>query len=154
MKNKLISIACASLLSLAFVQTSSADDHSKNHQGKQNLRKVCSLRTLKGRYLFSASGKDAAGTDFSFAGSERFDGNGNITTKQSVNQPVNQSVNGSSGFILITGTYTLNSDCTGSSSYIDNTHYNLFVSPDGSIFNYIQTDPGAIISGEEKRIAP
>ena len=150
MKNKLISIACASLLSLAYVQTSSADDHSKNHQGKQNLRKVCSLRTLKGRYLFSASGKDAAGTDFSFAGSERFDGNGNITTKQSVNQ----SVNGSSGFILITGTYTLNSDCTGSSSYSDNTHYNLFVSPDGSIFNYIQTDTGAIISGEEKRIAP
>jgi hypothetical protein len=146
MKNKLISIACASLLSLAYVQASSADDHSKNHQGKQNLRKACSLRTLKGRYLFSASGKDAAGTDFSFAGSERFDGNGTITTKQ--------SVNGSSAFIHITGTYTLDSDCTGSSSYSDKTHYNLFVSPDGSIFNYIQTDPGAIISGEEKRIAP
>ena len=145
MKNKLISIACASLLSLAYVQVSSAEDRSQNHQGKQNLRKVCSLRTLKGSYLFSASGKDR-GTDFSFAGSERFDGNGTITTKQ--------SVNGSSDIIRITGTYNIASDCTGSSTYSDDTHYNLFVSPDGSIFNYIQTDTGAIISGEEKRIAP
>lgn len=145
MKNKLISIACASLLSLATVQVSSADDYTQNSQGKKKLSKVCSLSTLKGRYLFSASGKDA-GNDFSFAGSEQFDGNGTITTKQ--------SVNGSSAIIHITGTYTLDSDCTGSSSYSDNTHYNLFVSPDGSIFNYIQTDPGAIIAGEEKRIAP
>lgn len=145
MKNKLISIACASLLSLAYVQASSAEDRSQNHQGKQNLRKDCSLRTLKGRYLFSASGK-YKGNDFSFAGSERFDGNGTITTKQ--------SVNGSSDIIRITGTYNIASDCTGSSSYSDDTHYNLFVSPDGSIFNFIQTDIGAIISGEEKRIAP
>jgi type II secretory pathway pseudopilin PulG len=145
MKNKLISIACASLLSLAYVQVSSAEDRSQNNQGKQNLRKVCSLRTLKGRYLFSASGK-SKGNDFSFAGSERFDGNGTITTKQ--------SVNGSSDIIRITGTYKIASDCTGSSTYSDDTHYNLFVSPDGSIFNFIQTDIGAIISGEEKRIAP
>ena len=145
MKNKLISIACASLLSLAYVQVSSAEDRSQNHQGKQNLRKVCSLRTLKGRYLFSASGKYKC-NDFSFAGSERFDGNGIITTKQ--------SVNGSSDIIRITGTYNIASDCTGSSTYSDDTHYNLFVSPDGSIFNFIQTDIGAIISGEEKRIAP
>jgi hypothetical protein len=145
MKNKLISIACSSLLSLAYVQVSSAEDRYQNHQGKQNLRKVCSLRTLKGRYLFSASGKYKS-NDFSFAGSERFDGNGTITTKQSVNDR--------SDIIRITGTYNIASDCTGSSSYSDGTHYNLFVSPDGSIFNYIQTDPSAIISGEEKRIAP
>ena len=145
MNTKFISIAYASLLSLAILPLSTANAHEQNQQYKKKPGPVCSLNTLKGTYLFSGTGKDA-NVDFSFAGSEQFDGKGNIVTKQ--------SVNGNSQIVRITGNYTLNSDCTGSSSYSDTTHYNLFVSPDGSVFHYIQTDLGSVLSGQELRVAP
>ena len=45
------------------------------------------------------------------------------------------------------GTYTVNSDCTGSEAATDGNHYNFVVAPDGSRFDWISTDPGRVLSG-------
>jgi hypothetical protein len=143
MKNKLISIACVSLLTLGFAQVSSADDHK---HGKKNRNTKCSNATLKGSYLYASSGIDVDGHPISDAGLAKYDGNGHISDQTSTNEiPV---------ITTYTGTYTINDDCTGTVVYDDNTHYTIFTGPTGDILSFIQTDAGAKIAGEQKRVAP
>ena len=141
MKNKLLAIAYVSLLSVGYVQVSSAD----GHHGKNS----CSLKTLKGSYLYASSGTSSLSgsiVDYSDAGIATYDGNGNFSDSV--------SVNGDPSITNYIGTYTLNSNCTGTLNYsIDNTHYNIFISPDGNTLKFVQTDAGTNISGEEKRVA-
>jgi hypothetical protein len=83
----------------------------------------CSLATLTGNYAFSQSGfepKGAQGNPLPFAnvGVSTFDGGGNVSvtyTDVSPGKPVGYRVPllGSGS-----GTYTVNSDCTGSASFI------------------------------------
>ena len=149
MTNKLITLACASLLTMSYAQISSADNN--HHQGTKN----CSLKTLKGSYLFSSSGKDL-NADFANAGIARFNGAGAVTqisstTNSVVTPAITPVIN-----IKYTGTYIINSDCTGTLQLNTNTfpiNYNIFVSKDGSLLNFIQTDAGIILSGEGKRTA-
>lgn len=141
MKNKLLTIAYVSLLSVGYVQVTSADvQHGKN---------TCSLKTLKGSYMYASSGTSSlsgAIVDYSDAGIATYDGHGNFTDSV--------SVNGDPTVSNYIGTYTVNRNCTGTLTYTtDDTHYNIFVSPDGSILNFVQTDAGTNISGEEKRVA-
>jgi hypothetical protein len=50
------------------------------------------------------------------------------------------------------GTYTVEEDCTGSSTYTDGTRYDTFVAPDGSMFTFVQTKPSEwVTSGFEQR---
>ena len=39
------------------------------------------------------------------------------------------------------GTYTVKTDCTGSSTYTDGTRYDSFIAPDGSMLTFVQTKP-------------
>jgi hypothetical protein len=55
------------------------------------------------------------------------------------------------------GTYTVNEDCTGTSTYTDGTHYDEFIAPDGSMLTFVQTDPGFVtaafeLQGTAKRV--
>ena len=75
-----------------------------------------------------------------------FDGKGN-----SVN-PFTQSVNGAISRGVVTGPYTVNSDCTVSLTQSDGTHYDMVVAPDGSTVNWIETDTGSVVSGTERRL--
>jgi hypothetical protein len=134
MKNKWLSIVCASFITIVYTHVSLAEN-------------VCSQNTLNGRYLYSSSGKDASGFDYSNAGLAHYDGNGNITDLS--------SNNGNTAVIKIIGTYELKSECTGTihiSTY--DSHYNIFASPDGSRVTFVQTDAGTNISGQENRVAP
>jgi hypothetical protein len=50
-------------------------------------------------------------------------------------------------------TYTVNSDCTATFTTADDTqHFDMRVSPNGSKLDYIETDPGTIISGSASRV--
>ena len=144
MTNKLITLACASLLTMSYAQISSADNNH-HHQGTKN----CSLKTLKGSYLFSSSGKDL-NADFANAGIARFNGAGAVTQiSSSTNSAVTPVIN-----VKYTGTYTIEPDCTGTLQLNDKAiNYSIFVSKDGSLLNFIQTDAGFILSGEGKRTA-
>ena len=57
------------------------------------------------------------------------------------------------------GTYTVNSDCTGTVTVImtpptPDVHLDIFVAPDGNKFFTIQTDAGNVLSGTEQRVSP
>jgi hypothetical protein len=74
-------------------------------------RPRCSQTTLRGMYLFADHGVDTTGNTFAGAGYEVYDGNGNIEGVSSANF---------SGEITrnehYSGTYTVNADCTGTST--------------------------------------
>lgn len=153
MKNKLITFACASILTIGYAHTSSADDHHHSNSSKNaHPSKSCSLKTLKGTYLSASSGKNINGFDFADAGFLNFDGKGNVS--------VTNSSNGNTTVNTYSSTYTINSLCIGSivnhtetSSIGDDTHYNMFADPDGSNLTFVQTDLGSVVSGTIKRVA-
>jgi hypothetical protein len=80
-------------------------------------------------------------------GVETWDGQGNTVATYTA------SVNGNIfPGITVTGTYSVNPDCTGSNAESDGSHYNFVVSSDGNSTTWIQTDPGTVISGTETRL--
>jgi hypothetical protein len=81
-----------------------------------------------------------------------FDGKGNIRGIGSSN--LNGDV--TSPPEQFSGTYTVNADCTGTSTYPGDGFeykYDLFIAPDGSMFTFVQTNPtGSVASGVERRV--
>jgi hypothetical protein len=107
----------------------------------------CSLATLHGTYLFGQQGLQVAGTDripIAVAGYEVYDGHGKVQGVATV------SVNGTiSRHVSYSGTYAVNKDCTGTLTTNANEHFDQFIAPDGSMFTFIKTDPGGVLTGFE-----
>jgi hypothetical protein len=110
----------------------------------------CSDATLRGRYNFATESTQVSGPPpngpFAYAGFVVYDGKGADHEVYTI------SANGQvSRFVTETGTYHINSDCTGSETDtgdgVGTQHYDEFVSPDGSQFTYIQTDGGIVSAG-------
>jgi hypothetical protein len=97
----------------------------------------CSKATLSGMYLFAAADNGVA-----IAGYDEFDGNGKVNAVAARGGQGENTANET-----VTGTYTVNTDCTGTMSFADETHFNLFIAPDGSMFSFVQTDSGASVAG-------
>jgi len=83
----------------------------------------------------------------SAAGEITYDGQGNsiATVTLSVNGTIHSGV-------TVTGTYTVNSDCTGSHSESDGAHYDFVVTPTGNSASWIEVDSGTVVSGTEVRL--
>jgi hypothetical protein len=117
-------------------------------QGAEDDSKAtCSEATLDGTYLFAYDGveiKDDEHTPFALAGYEVYDGKGQVISFSSSSTGGEISRNNA-----VPGTYTVNEDCTGAVSYEDGTHYDQFIAPDGSLFTFVQTDPGVVAAGFE-----
>ena len=110
----------------------------------------CSRATLRGMYLFAADGVSIEENDqvpFTVAGYEVYDGKGkvNLVASLSWNGEITRNVRAA-------GTYTVKADCTGTVTYpARNEHFDLFIAPDGSMFTFVQTDPGVVWAGVEHR---
>jgi hypothetical protein len=58
----------------------------------------------------------------------------------------------------ISGTYTVEADCTGTATYADGTRYDQFIAPDGSELTFVQTHPKNLVTasfeprGSAKRV--
>ena len=104
----------------------------------------CSEATLHGRHLFAGDGGENKGNDqlpFAYAGYEVFDGNGKV------NQVFSANVNGKiTRNESISGTYTVNADCTGTATYADGTRFDQFIAPDGSKLTFVQTHPKRFVT--------
>src|SRR5687768_18350130 len=85
---------------------------------EENAAKAkCSKATLHGRYLFAQNGVDIFGKDqvpFAIAGYEQFDGNGNAKAVFTGNFNGKVLRHG-----VFTGTYSVKTNCTGTSTYTD-----------------------------------
>ena len=80
-----------------------------------------------------------------------FDGNGKFTITAGVNSFAGNIVpNPPKG---ITGTYTLDANCTGTIVVKGGPTFDIFVAPDGEMFSSIATDPGNYPSRIELRAA-
>jgi hypothetical protein len=111
---------------------------------------LCPLQnaTLRGTYLSHGTGT-LAGGPISAVGTATYDGNGNTsnTFTASVNGTILKGV-------TVTGTYTVNPDCTGSLDAQNGAHYDFVVSPDGKTVFWIETDPGTVFTGDQVRLKP
>jgi hypothetical protein len=116
--------------------------------------KPCSLRTLKGTYLYHCAGvriENGQPVHFAFAGKDHYNGDGTMSGVFSL------SDNGTiSPHVSYTGTYTVNPDCTGSFSTVDENgvvgHADLFFGRDGEEVSFVLTDPGFVDAGVERRV--
>jgi len=104
--------------------------------------------TKHGTYMSRGEGTIVGVGPATAVGWLAYDGKGSVVNGFTV------SVNGviSTG-VTVTGTYTVNRDCTGSETASDGTHYDFVVAPDGSRFNWIETDTGTVIDGTAIRIS-
>jgi hypothetical protein len=112
----------------------------------------CSLSTLNGRYVFAIDGVQVMKSDrvpFTVAGLEIFDGHGHLRGV------ISQSVNGNiSRHIRFTGTYTVTQDCFSTETLMvagATLHFDQFTVSDGSVFSFVETDPGVVTAGYDTR---
>lgn len=102
--------------------------------------------TKHGTYMSRGEGTVVGVGPVAAVGWIAYDGKGNFVNTFTV------SVNGViSRAVTVTGTYTVNSDCTGSESASDGTHYDFVVTPDGNTFHWIETDPTSVVTGTATR---
>jgi hypothetical protein len=62
-----------------------------------------------------------------------------------------------SQMVSYTGTSTIHPNCTGEQTFTEDgtgvvTHFDIFVAPSGAEFTFVQTDPGAVSAGSERRV--
>ena len=117
---------------------------------------MCTLATLKGRYLFANSGPilpPAFGVTESTPGSDAgfhiFNGDGTGT------DIVTFRVNGAIVLDNFTTpvTYTVNADCTGTIKVPKGPSFNIFIAPNGESMASIATDPGNYSTGISPRVS-
>jgi hypothetical protein len=103
--------------------------------------------TKHGTYLVSGTGTIVGVGPISAVGEITYDGQGNsiATVTLSVNGTIQSGV-------TVTGTYTVNSDCTGSHTESDGSHYDFVVTPDGNRASWIEVNSGTVVSGTEVRL--
>jgi hypothetical protein len=87
-----------------------------------SAQSACSLATLKGNYGVSQSGWETKNPKaplepFAIVGTVAFDGAGNFSTTATAVQPMPGPQNFIPQTIEASGTYTVNSDCTGSLTF-------------------------------------
>lgn len=140
---KVFTIAAAMTLALAIAPTVQASD------------KGCSTNTLRGSYAQTGTGVITAPPDqagpFANVGTLVFDGNGGVTGVI--------VVNGSSAQATETGTYTVNSDCTGTytvqiAPFGITSNAFFAIDTNGDELEIIVTDPGAVITCVAKKLYP
>jgi hypothetical protein len=109
---------------------------------------ACTPKTLAGQYIFIGKGiiePLATTVQRVHSGVYIFDGLANVSGKETSSR---------GGKVTreqkLTGTYTLDADCTGSMTMISlfdaklRTHYDIFVTDDGKKASMIRTDPGSM----------
>jgi hypothetical protein len=121
---------------------------------RARLSDECSAKTLRGVYMFHASGYlivNGAALPKAVIQKAVFDGEGNVTTPA-----VSVSLNGT---ILqppgAPGTYTVDADCTGTLAFADaaGNRFALQITPNGDEINMLQTNPNTVLQGTAKRVS-
>ncbi len=142
---KSFTLTAVAALTLSVAPTAKADD------------KGCSNASLQGTYGYTSIGTITAPPDIAGpvaeVGTQTFDGRGNTTATATL------SSNGTLFPLTITGTYTVNPDCTGTFTLqvapFGITVDVLFVIDDGwNEFRAIETDAGFVITRVGRKLYP
>jgi hypothetical protein len=154
MKKYIGKYVLAATMVLAMSGAAQAKDDSDDGKG-------CSESTLRGLYVFTASGFNIVGgvaQPKAIVESIRFDGHGNLTVPE-----VTRSINGVIGSTFPpnpaippngTGTYSVGSDCTGSLVFAPSgPNFDLFIGFKASEVHMIQTNSGTVFQGTAERLS-
>jgi len=142
---KTLTTAAVTALALAISPAAKAGD------------KGCSNETLRGTFAYTSTGyitaPPAFAGPFAEVGTQIFDGNGGTTAA------VMSSQNGNILPLTITGTYTVNPDCTGTmtlqvSPIAVTVDVSFVIDDGGDGFQAIETDPGLVITRIGRRLFP
>jgi hypothetical protein len=110
---------------------------------------ACDLRSIEGDYGFVVNGTNVGAGLVSAVGLVTTDGTGKLSATDTV------SANGVIIRRTITGSYTVNENCTGTTTFIDNfgqtTHLDFVATDDRQELQFIQTDPGTVTTGIAKK---
>jgi hypothetical protein len=156
MKKYIGKCVLAAAMVLAMSGAAQAKDDDDNDDGKG-----CSESTLRGLYVFTASGFNIVGgvaQPKAIVELIRFDGHGNLTVPE-----VTRSINGVIGSTFPpnpaippngTGTYSVGSDCTGSLVFAPSgPNFDLFIGFKASEVHMIQTNSGTVFQGTAERLS-
>lgn len=134
------------LLTLALVTSSSLTAHAG----------VCSDSTVRGTYAFTLHGTiflpDGSTLLIDGIAKQTYDGDGNMTQVDAV------ATNGvlTPGWRSGTGTYSVNSDCTGTLTImipgLSDLHVQFIVAQSGNTIHQVVTDPGVATTGDGERL--
>jgi len=142
---KTFTLAGVAVLALGVASSAYADD------------KGCSNNSLRGTFAYTSSGSIASPPEiagpFVEVGTQSFDGSGNTTATATLSQ------DGNIVQVTITGSYTVNPDCTGTMtvqvSPIDATvHVSFVIDSNWDEFRAIETDSGLVITRIGRRLYP
>ncbi len=117
----------------------------------QEASTACTLATLKGAYVFNATGYDIGSSGpapKAIVESLIFKGDGTLTSLATVslNGTIHSGIPGS-------GIYTVNSNCTGTLTFNGpGLTFDLFLASNGTRFHMIQTNPNTVLAGEVRRV--
>jgi hypothetical protein len=148
MKTKLVkSITSCSLLACALVSLVAAmavgtSDTARAALGPQ----PCGVYMLRGSYLFATHGWNIVGgvaQPKAIVEGIDFNGDGTLVSPFAT-VSINGTIIHSSGSL---GTYTVNTDCTGTLSFTGGPSFDIFVEPSGRQLWMIQTGPGSPVFG-------
>jgi hypothetical protein len=117
----------------------------------------CSNKTLKGTWANSIHGQlflpDGSTLLFDGIVKTTYDGEGNFTQVDAVADNGNITPGWRPG----SGTYTVNPDCTGTSTIVipgmPDLHLQFIVSPSGDTSHFVVVDPGFATAGDSERIS-
>jgi len=101
--------------------------------------------TLRGTYMSHGSGTIVGVGPVVAVGLIMYDGKGNLVN------PFTLSVNGNISNNTAIGTYTVNSDCTGTVTQTGG-NFNFVVAANGSQVFWIEIDPSTVVSGSAQRL--
>jgi uncharacterized protein (TIGR03437 family) len=135
---------------LLFIQS---DDGTILSGGAQRGQYACSTGSLTGPYAYAIEGFNILGSGGTIpaadSGLYTSDGNGHFSGADTI------SVGGTVVSRTVSGSYTVNSDCTGSATFTDtlgnSANLDLFVANGGTQVQFIQTDSGFVLSGAARQ---
>jgi len=141
-------VAAAS--SLACLSGTAFADESRGHWHE------CSVETLDGLYLFSATGYSLNGGVWqpkAILEYIEFNADGTLTVPGAT-----VANRGGDGAITRsppggTGTYSLNENCAGALQFSPGPSFDIFANPAGVEFNMIQTNPNNVLEGTVRRVS-
>ena len=133
-----VAMACAAVMAIGGAPLAGT-------KGAEGERRACTVGTLRGSYVFSASGFNiVAGVQQPKAIVEviAFNGDGTLAVSAatvSLNGLIIRSLHS-------VGTYTVEDDCSGTITFNGPT-YDIFLSKDGYDISMIQTNPNTVFQG-------
>jgi hypothetical protein len=132
--------------------TGAAATGAAEPQGRVQAQRPCSLRTLRGSYIFTATGYTiVAGVAQPKAIVEAIDFHGDGTLLvPAATVSLNGVVARSSGV----GLYSLDDACRGTLTFTPGPSFDIFADPTGQQVWMIQTNPNNVLQGAVTRIKP